>query len=187
MQSPVVNGAPNQSRNSDTQAQNQQVVGGAISQSNTSQFNTAFSTNALRATLTPVRYTLLKRDASGTDQPLPTDAGLKPGDAVRIHVAPTTSGYLILSRQNTAGQLVRVFPETGPGLSVTANANYIIPTTAIEVTPNEQRFRLTLIPASVMEVGAGGQLKAKTGALKKEANPNPPFFVDLVIGPKTVP
>jgi hypothetical protein len=184
-QSRVVNGAPSQSRNSETQAQNQQVVGGAIS--NTSQVGAAFSTNALRATLLPVRYTLLKRDANGADQPLSTDAGLKPGDAVRIRVTPTTSGYFILSRQNAAGQLVRVFPETGPGLSVTANATYVIPPTAIEVTESDQKLRLTLIPASLMAVEATGQIKAKTGSLKKESNPNPPFFVDLVIGPTRVP
>jgi hypothetical protein len=186
VQSPVVNGAPNQSRNSETQAQNQQVaVGGAIS--NTSQLDTAFSTNALRASVLPVRYTLLKRDASGKDQPLSTGAGLNPGDAVRIRVVPMTSGYLSLSRQDAAGQLVRVFPETGPGLSVTANATYMIPASRIQVEPNDQRFRLTLIPASMVQVESAGQLKAKTGNLKKESNPNPPFFVDLVIGPRTVP
>ncbi len=183
VQSRAVTGAPSQSRNSDTQAQNQQVAGGAIS--NTSQFNTAFSTSGL--TLTPVRYTLLKRDANGTDQPLPTGAGFNPGDAVRIHVTPTTSGYLFLSRQDTAGQLTRVYPETGVGLPVVANGNYTIPDSTIEVTQTDQRFRLTLIPASAIEVGASGQLKAKTRALKKESNPNPPFFVDLVIGPRTVP
>lgn len=179
-QSNTVTGAPSQNRSSETQAQNQQAVAGAIS--DRSQLDT-FSTNALRAVVTSVRYTLLKRDANGADQPLSPDTGLNAGDAVRIRVVPTTSGYLILSRQNAAGQLVRVFPETGPGLSVAANGNYIIPGSAIEVTPNDQRFRLTLIPASMMEVGALGQLKAKTGALKKEANPNPPFFVDVVIGP----
>jgi cytoskeletal protein RodZ len=175
-QSPTVNGVPSQGRNTETQAQNQQVV---ISQSNTSQFNTAFSAT----TLTPLRYTLLKRDVGGTDQPLPQDAGLNPGDAVRIRVAPMTSGYLVLSRQNAAGQLVRLFPETGPGLSVTANGNYIIPGSSIEVTRSDQRFRLTLIPASMLTVEAAGQLKAKTRDIKKESNPNPPFFVDLVIGP----
>jgi hypothetical protein len=179
VQSPVVNGVPSQSRNSDTQAQNQQVVGGAISQSNTSQFNTAFSA----ATLTPVRYTLLKRDASGADQPLSTDTGLNPRDGVRIRVAPTTSGYLFLSRQDAAGQWTRIFPETGAGLPVAANGNYIIPDSTIEVTQTGQRFRITLIPASMLTVEAAGQLKAKTRDIKKESNPNPPFFVDLVIGP----
>jgi hypothetical protein len=57
-QSPTINGVPSQSRNSETQAQNQQVVAGAISPSNTSQFNPAFSTSGL--TLTPVRYTLTR-------------------------------------------------------------------------------------------------------------------------------
>jgi hypothetical protein len=35
----------------------------------------------------------------------------------------------------------------------------------------------------MLTVEAAGQLKAKTRDIKKESNPNPPFFVDLVIGP----
>lgn len=179
-----------QSRNSETQAQNQGVVGGAINdarqqqglQSNASQLR-SFSKNALSVAVAPVPYTLLKRDAAGADQALPAGTRLSPGDAVRISVSPTISGYLFLSREDPPGQFTRVYPETGMGLPVGANGSYVIPASAIDVTSSQQRFRVTLIPASTMEFAAG-KFKAKTGALKKEANPNPPLFVDVVIGPR---
>jgi len=65
---------------------------------------------------------------------------------------------------------------------VAANGNYIIPDSTIEVTRSDQRFRITLIPASMLTVEAAGQLKAKTRDIKKESNPNPPFFVDWSSG-----
>ncbi|HLK22345.1 MAG TPA: hypothetical protein VKT81_25535 [Bryobacteraceae bacterium] len=177
-------------RNTETQAQNQGVVGGAISgarqqqdlQANASQLR-SFSSKALSVAVTPVPYTLLKRDAAGADQTLAAGAGLNPGDAVRIRVSPTRSGYLFLSREDAPGQFTRVYPETGAGLPVAANGTYVIPASAIDVTASPQRFRVTVIPASAMEVGAAGNLKAKSGLVKKEANPNPPLFVDVVIGP----
>jgi hypothetical protein len=193
-QAPSLSQVPSQSRGSDTQAQSQQAVGGAMNslrdqkqtQAGQAQFNGAVAGALMRADIPPVRYTLLKRDQDGTYQALSPGTGLIPGDAVRLTVTPTTSGYLSLSRQNIAGQWTRMFPETGPGLSVSANASYTIPTSPIDVTNADQTLRLTLVPASMLGVGSTGALKAKTVPLKKEAAPNPPLFVDLIIGPGSV-
>jgi hypothetical protein len=194
-QAPSLSQAPSQSRGSDTQAQSQQVVGGAVnslrdqkqqSQASQAQFNGAVAGAFMRADILPVRYTLLKRDQDGTYHPLPSGVGLNPGDAVRLLVTPITSGYLSLSRQDAAGQWTRMFPETGPGLAVSASASYTIPASPIDVTDADQTLRLTLVPASLLDVSATGELKAKTVPLKKESGPNPPLFVELTIGPRRV-
>jgi len=52
----------------------------------------------------PVRYTLLKRAQDGTYQPLAPGVGLKAGDEVRLRVLLNASGYLLLSRQDAAGE-----------------------------------------------------------------------------------
>jgi hypothetical protein len=79
-----------------------------------------------------------------------------------------------------------MFPETGPGLSVSASASYTIPASPIDVTTTDQTLRLTLVPASMIGVGSTGELKAKTVPLKKESSPNPPLFIELTIGPRIV-
>jgi Domain of unknown function (DUF4384) len=193
-QSPSLSQVPSQSRGSDTQAQSQQGVGGAInslrdqkqSQAVPAQFNGAAARALMSSVSPPVRYVLLKRDQDGTYHPLSSGTGLNPGDAVRLSVTPITSGYLTLSRQNVAGQWTRMFPNEGPGLSVSANASYTIPASPIDVTNADQTLRLTLVPASLLGVSATGELKAKAAPLKKESTPNPPLFVDLTIGPRSV-
>jgi len=187
--------AQSPARSGQTQAQSQQVVVGAVnslrdqqqSPPAARQFSAAVNGALLKSALEPVSFSLLKRDASGADQALTPAAALKPGDAVRLRVVPLTSGYLSLSRQDAAGQWTLVYPETGPGLQVTANAHYTIPDSSIEVTESDQRFRLSLIPTSIVSVGSGAQRKAKSAPLKKEANPNAPFFVDFTIGSSNVP
>jgi hypothetical protein len=192
-QAPPLTAAPSQGRAGDTQAQSQQVVGGAISSLRDQEQTSAVQSKGgmagafFTSNSPPVRYTLLKRDQDGTYQPLSPGAGLRPGDAVRLSVAPVTSGYLSLSRQDAAGQWTRVYPETGPGLPVSMNANYTIPASPIGVTNAYQTLRLTLVPTSVTGVTSTGQIKARTAPLKKERAPNPALFVDLTIGPKSVP
>jgi hypothetical protein len=173
-----VNGAPSQS---DTRSQGQQL------QANPVQIGGAVGGIITKAEVPPVRYTLLKRAQDGTFQPLSPGTGLKAGDAVRLSVLPSTSGYLSLSREGAAGEWMRVFPVTGPGIAVTPNANYEIPATSIDVTDGHQKLRITLVPASLIGVSSTGQVKAMAAPLKKESAANPPFFIDVTIGPKSVP
>ncbi len=140
-----------------------------------------------KADVPPVRYTLLKRAGDGTYQPLSPGVGLQPGDAVRLSVLPNASGYLLLSRQGATGEWTRVFPATGPGIAVTANANYEIPATFIDVTDAEQKLRITLVPASMIGVRSTGQIKALEAPLQKKSAANPSLFVDVTIRPKSVP
>jgi hypothetical protein len=174
-----VTGAPSQAPNSfrdQTQAQANPVqIGGSA------------GGLVAKAELPPVRYTLLKRAQDGTYQPLSPGAGLKAGDAVRLRVLPNTSGYLLLSRQDATGEWTRIFPAAGPGIAVAANANYEIPASPIDVTNADQTLRITLVPTSIMDVTSSGQIRAKLAPLKKESTANPPFFVDVTIGPKSVP
>ena len=164
----AANSFRDQERNQASPAQVSGAVGGLISKSE----------------FMPVRYALLKRDPDGTYERLSPDLGLKTGDAVRLIVTPMTSGYLSLSRRDASGQWKRVFPETGPGIAVTANADFIIPELPIDVTDTDQNLRLTLAPVLL---NARETLKAKTSQLKKELPAVTPLVVDLVIGPKKVP
>jgi hypothetical protein len=187
-----VAGAPTQG---DARSQSQQSTGQAVSsfrsqvqaQASPAQIGGAVGGVISKLDVPPVRYTLLKRAQDGTYQLLSPGAGLKAGDAVRLSVVPNTAGYLSLVRQDAAGEWTRVFPETGPGISVSANANYAIPVSPINVTNADQKLRITLVPASMIGVTSTGQVKAKLAPLKKESVPSQPLFVDLTIGPKSVP
>jgi hypothetical protein len=174
-----VTGAPSQS---DARSQSQVQL-----QPSPAQIGGAVGGLISKADLPPVRYTLLKRAQDGTYQPLSPGVGLKAGDAVRISVLPNSSGYLLLSRQDAAGEWTRVFPATGPGIAVAANANYEIPALPIDVTDAAQKLRITLVPASMIGVASTGQVKTLAAPLKKESAPTPALFVDLTIGPKSVP
>jgi hypothetical protein len=175
-----VNGAPSQS---DTRSQNQQSSQVQL-QPSPVQIGGAVGGIVTKVEVPPVRYTLLKRAQDGTYQPLSPGTGLKAGDAVRLSVLPNAAGYLSLSREGAAGEWTRVFPATGPGISVTRNATYEIPASPIDVTDAEEQLRITLVPASVIGVRSTGQV---TAPLKKESTANPALFVELTIGPKSVP
>lgn len=172
----------------DARSQSQQSTGQAVS-SFRSQVQAGGAVGGLisKFDVPPVRYTLLKRAQDGTYQPLSPGVSLKAGDEVRLSVVLNGAGYLTLSRQAAAGEWTRVFPETGPGLAVTANANYEIPASPIDVTKADQKLRITLVPASMIDVTSTGQMKAKVAPLQKESAGNPAFFVDVTIGPKSVP
>jgi hypothetical protein len=184
---------PRQSRATDTQAQSQMSAGqvaNSLRDQKQDQVRNAQVIGGVSGGLfksTPVSYSVLKRDDSGAYQPLPPAAQLQTGDAVRLTVAPIISGYLSLSRQDASGQWMRVFPETGPGLPVSANANYTIPDSPIAVTDADQRLRLTLVPALNTDAFSAGRLKAKSAPLKKESTMNAPLVVDITIGPKKAP
>jgi|HubBroStandDraft_4_1064222.scaffolds.fasta_scaffold16041_2 hypothetical protein len=183
-----VTGAASQSRESDARSQSQQSTGQAVTTFlDQGQAGGAVGGVLSKADVPPVRYTLLKRAQDGTYQPLSPGTGLKAGDAVRLSVLPNASGYLSLSREGAAGEWTRVFPATGPGIAVTPNANYEIPASSIDVTDGDQKLRITLVPASMISVRSTGQVKAMAAPLKKQSAANPPFFVDVTIGPKSVP
>ncbi len=185
-----VRGVPSQSREGDARAQSQQSSGQAVTsfrdqaqtQASPSQIGGAVGGVISKADVPPLRYTLLKRAEDGTYRPLSPGAGLKAGDAVRLNVVPNISGYLSLLRQDAAGAWTRVFPEAGPGLAVTANVNYQIPAAPIDVTNADQTLRIAVAPAQIK-----AKLAPLKSTLKKESAANPPFFVDLTIGPKNVP
>lgn len=188
-----VESVQSQSRGGDTQAQSQQATSQAVNslrdqkqdQLAPAQFAAGVSGGFMKSA--PVSYSVLKRDASGSYQPLPRNAELQTGDAVRLTVAPATSGYLSLSRQDASGEWNRVFPENGPGLPVSANANYTIPDSAIDVTGADQKLRLTLVPALNAGADPASRMKAKSARLKKESTVNASLAVDITIGPKKVP
>jgi hypothetical protein len=194
--------APSQSRGGSNQAQSQQAlqapsqVVNSLRDQEQNRAAPVAITGALFKSPPPVSYSVLKRDQSGAYQALIPDAELKAGDAVRLIVTPTTSGYLSLSRRDASGNWERLFPETGPGLRVSANVNYWIPDAPIDVQDSDQNFRLALIPGS-NDAGAVstelrqrsqlGGAKAKTAPLKKESAGGTPLVMDLTIGPKKVP
>ena len=183
---------PSPGRAGDTNALNQQSTNQAANsfrdqernQASPAQVNGAVGGLMFKPVIMPVRYALLKLDPDGTYQRLSPDLGLKTGDAVRLIVTPMSSGYLSLARRDASGEWKRVFPETGPGIAVTANADFIIPESPIEVTDTNQNLRLTLAPVLL---NARENLRAKTAQLKKEQPAVTPLVVDLVIGPKKVP
>ena len=115
-----------------------------------------------------LRYSLLKSDSSGT-----TAAGLNPGDAVRISVTPSITGYLSIERFAPSGEWARLYPNTEPGLLVTANTARIIPDTPIVAGENEQRLRLKLVPLSEADQLA-----------KKDSSP---IVIELTIGARKAP
>lgn len=149
---PVVNSLRAQEQKQSTPG----VAGGAVSG--------AF----LRLSVAPVRFALLKRDDSGTYQPLAPDAGLSTGDSVRLTVTPAMPGYLSLSRQGPSGEWTLLFPES----PVSANATYTIPDAPIGVTDSYQKLRITLVAEPA------GRAKSRAKVV------NAPFVVDLTIGPK---
>ncbi len=143
----------------------------------------------------PLRYSLLKRDAGGGYSPAPATE-LYAGDAVRLSVSPIVSGYLVLSRFDNSGVWKRVFPLTGPGIPVAANISYTIPTdSAIELTGEEEKLRLTLAMSVVSPAESlGVREQAKEPAKKARAAAAPvqgtlagaatPMSVDITITPK---
>lgn len=191
-QAPSPSAGPSQGRSGDTQAQSQQVAGGAISslrdqeqsQASPAQIKGALAGAFFKSNSPTMRYTLLKRDADGNYQPLAAGTALKPGDAVRLSVVPITSGYLSLSRQDASGEWKRVYPETGPGLAVATSVNYTIPASPIDVSDTNQNFRLTLAPTSM---NASDKVKTRTLQLKKESPAIMQSEVDLTIGPRRIP
>jgi hypothetical protein len=161
-QNQVVNSLRDQRQSQPSQA----VVSGVLART--------FSGSAV----SPLSYRLLKRDDAGAYQPLPANAELKAGDAVRVLVTPAFAGYLSLLRQEASGEWQRVYPESGPGMFVAANENYTVPTTSIEVSGTKQKLRLSLVPSS----SRADSPKAKAATLKKEAT-NAPLFVDIDLAP----
>ena len=131
------------------------------------------------------RFSLLKRNDSGAYVPVAANE-LHNGDAIRLSVFPLTQGYLSLSHFEN-GLPIRIFPASGSGIPVAANANYTIPPDAsIQVTDKEQKLRVTLLPQIVVNTNAFetrrmAKESAKTAKVSpSSAKPMPPF-VDITI------
>jgi hypothetical protein len=140
----------------------------------------------------PLQFSLMKRDANGGFVP---GTDLKKGDAVQLRVVPVLPGYISLSQLDQSGTWRRVFPSSGPGISVVANSAYSLPDAPIEVTGKDEKFRVTLsLPTPetkasttetvVVEKGMSTLKRAKVAPSPKAAPQPSPLFVDLTIGPK---
>jgi hypothetical protein len=144
----------------------------------------------------PLRFSLMKRDLNGDFVSVPeTNPNLKKGDAVQLRVVPVLPGYVSLSQLDKTGTWRRVFPSSGPGIPVVANSAYSVPAVPIEVTDQDEKFRVTLslaIPETKADVSteatrektATSAKKARLAAAPKQAAEPSPLFVDITIGPK---
>jgi hypothetical protein len=138
----------------------------------------------------------MKRDLNGDFVSVPeTNPNLKKGDAVQLRVVPVLPGYVSLSQLDKTGTWRRVFPSSGPGIPVVANSAYSVPAVPIEVTDQDEKFRVTLslaIPETKADVSteatrektATSAKKARLAAAPKQAAEPSPLFVDITIGPK---
>jgi hypothetical protein len=120
-----------------------------------------------------LRYSLVKREASGTDAPV-SEAELKPGDIVRISVSVGMPGSLALFERDASGDLRQVFPAAGQNAAVAANSSFTIDW-PIAIATSAENFRLTLSPADL-------QTDKRVEVAKKR--PPEPLALDIQIGPK---
>jgi hypothetical protein len=107
-----------------------------------------------------LRYSLVKRDASGVDNPVSEDE-LKSGDVVRIRAFAGAPGSLALYRRDSSGALRQVFPTA----QVTSNSSVTLDW-PIMIQNSVENFRVTLSPS-----------ESAKQALE-------PLVVDIQIGPK---
>jgi hypothetical protein len=141
----------------------------------------------------PLRFSLMKRDPNGNYLPIaPTNPDLKKGDAVQLRIVPVLPGYVSLSQLDQSGTWKRVFPLSGPGIPVVANAEYNLPAEPIEVGDKDEKFRVTLSLATTetkadeatLEKSVTSMKRAKIAAPPKRTPEPSPLFVDVTIGPK---
>jgi len=59
-----------------------------------------------------LRYSVLKRDASGTFHEVDSDTTFRSGDRIRLHVDTNTSGYLYVVMQGSSGNWRLLFPSS---------------------------------------------------------------------------
>jgi len=109
--------------------------------------------------LSPLRYTLLKREGAANSFVPVAESNLKPGDAVRIQVFTTTAGRLTLSRRTDSGDWQRIAEVTAAGNSVQN-----LPEAPIEVTAAPQGFQLLLNPVA-------SQAKAAANEAQRASSP----------------
>jgi hypothetical protein len=111
-------------------------------------------------------YSVLKRDQSGEFSKVDSNAAVRRGDAVRLMVSPSTSGYLNLYERDSSGawQPVRLAPSKEDGVRVNANTQYVVPEQPIDVKEQEQ-LRLVLSPEPVTAAAISKpEARAKTSA-----------------------
>ena len=144
-------------------------------------------------TAAPIAYAIVRLDSNGKYQSLASGSETKPGDAVRLTVTPTASGFLTLSSRDASGNWNRIYPSFDRGLPVTAHVAYMLPDSPITIQQSGQWYRLTLYSSSQTAAATGGvqalsRTKAKlANSMKKETQSPQPVTVDLNLGPSRIP
>jgi hypothetical protein len=113
-------------------------------------------------------YSVLKRDQSGEFSKVDSNAAVRRGDAVRLLVSPSASGYLNLYERDSTGawKPVRLAPSKEDGVRVNANTQYVVPEQPIDVKEQEQ-LRLVLSPEPVTaDAISQPEARAKTSATR---------------------
>jgi hypothetical protein len=144
----------------------------------------AVAAGAVNSYIGPLlHYSLLKRDANGTDVPLAQADDLKPGELVRLSVSAGVPGYLALYQLDATGQWNRV-----SGTTVEADSTIILPDSFIQIQRVAERFRLALLriaPQSQNAAGIGGGGGGRKDAARAElgtgAAPYAPLVIELTL------
>jgi hypothetical protein len=123
---------------------------------------------AAGTSVTPLRYELLRRNAAGDYQAVPTDYEFTPGDLIRLRVTSTRSGAIGVSSNTTTSTVSRaVLPDTWTevppvgGIPVTAETAKLVvafaPSATDSLTSNavqadEERAKRVAAPPVSLEI-----------------------------------
>jgi hypothetical protein len=109
------------------------------------------------------------------------------GDAIRIQVVSQLEGNLTLYRMDAGGQWQRVFPASGPGLSIAANTSYQVPNDPITTRGDRDKLRLVIEPAvrAILrtQLTTGALAAPGADALEKTTSSPAPLVIEIPIGP----
>jgi len=142
---------------------------------------------AAKVSTSPLRFTLLRREADGSETALPSSDQLKAGDAFRITVSPAVPGNLAIYEVDRSGDATRVYPAGQAVLQVTANSSHTLPETPLLVKDSDARIRIVLTPD--YSRNAASELvrddnRPRAQKLSKAAAA--PLIVDIPVGSKQV-
>jgi len=115
-----------------------------------------------------LRYSILRRDASGQFSALAPDTVLQPGDAIRLSVEANQSGYVSLLRSGAAG-----VPQT----RVEPSTVYLLPSEGA-ITLGQQPGQEKLLLVFSREPQAELEEAARTPVVEKVAAENAVYVVD---------
>ncbi len=109
------------------------------------------------------------------------------GDAVRIEVVSQLEGNLTLYRMDAGGPWQRVFPASGPGLSIAANISYQVPNDPLTIRGDQDKLRLVIEPAARAilrtQLTTGALAEPGADALGKTTSAPAPLVIEIPIGP----